>query len=69
MADIDDVDDDLLALAGGASSDEEDDAPMNISKENSAAPDSKVSGKASAKKSGARKAIRRHNESEEEGEA
>lgn len=63
-----DIDDELLALAGDASSDEEDEAPMNISGESSASPDRKVTGKASAKKSN-RKASRRQNDSEEEGEA
>ena len=65
----DDFDDDLLALAGGASSDEEEDAPINISKESSVVPDSKVLGKASAKISGGRNARARRDESEEEGEA
>lgn len=63
-----DIDDELLALAGDASSDEEEEAPMNISGESSVSPDQKVTGKASAKKSGA-KAGRRQNDSEEEGEA
>ena len=67
MADIDEnIDDDLLALAGDASSDE-DDAPMNISRESSAI--AKTAGKAGAKKAGARKASRKQNDSEEEGEA
>jgi hypothetical protein len=64
-----DIDDELLALAGEASSDEEEDAPMNISRESSASPDRKTSGKPSAKKSGGKKASRRQNDSEEEGEA
>jgi len=64
-----DIDDELLALAGEASSDEEEDAPMNISRESSASPDRKTAGKPSAKKSGGKKASRRQNDSEEEGEA
>jgi RNA polymerase-associated protein RTF1 len=63
-----DIDDELLALAGDASSDEEEEAPMNISGESSASPDRKVASKAGPKKSG-RKAGRRQNDSEEEGEA
>jgi RNA polymerase-associated protein RTF1 len=63
-----DIDDDLLALAGDASSDEEDDAPMNISRESSAAPDKSI-GRAGVKKSGGQKSNRRQNDSEEEGEA
>jgi RNA polymerase-associated protein RTF1 len=63
-----DIDDELLALAGDASSDEEDDAPMNISRKGSASPDHKAGGKASGKKSGSSKG-RRHDDSEEEGEA
>lgn len=62
-----DIDDELLALAGDASSDEEADAPLNISRESSAA-DRKASGKGSAKKS-SKSAGRRQDDSEEEGEA
>jgi len=64
-----DIDDELLALAGGVSSDEEDDVPVNVSKESSGSPAQKTTGKATGKKSGGRKASRRQNDSEEEGEA
>ena len=68
-----DIDDELLALAGEASSDEEDGAPMNISRETSAAPDNRnhsSSAKVSiAKNSAGKKSTRRQNDSEEEGEA
>jgi RNA polymerase-associated protein RTF1 len=63
-----DIDDELLALAGGASSDEEDaDAPMDASRGNSGSP-AKPSAKSSTKKTGSRKQNRK-NDSEEEGEA
>lgn len=68
MADSD-IDDEFLALAGDASEDEEgSEAPKNISRDNSASPDRRTSGKTSAKKSGGRKPKRR-DDSEEEGEA
>lgn len=63
-----DIDDELLALAGGASSDEEDE-PTNISKESSNSPNNRGSGKSGARKHGSRKPGRRSNDSEEEGEA
>jgi RNA polymerase-associated protein RTF1 len=63
-----DIDDELLALAGGASSDEEEaDAPMDVSRGNSDSP-AKPSGKSSTKKTG-NKRQNRKNDSEEEGEA
>jgi hypothetical protein len=67
--DMSDIDDELLALAGGASSDEEDDAPTNINKEASDSPNNRGTGKSSMKKSASRKGGRRSNDSEEEGEA
>ncbi|CAG8983698.1 hypothetical protein HYALB_00006267 [Hymenoscyphus albidus] len=68
MADSD-IDDELLALAGDASEDEEEsEAPKNISRNNSASPNRRTSGKAGANKLGGRKNKRR-DDSEEEGEA
>jgi RNA polymerase-associated protein RTF1 len=64
-----DIDDELLALAGEASSDEEEDAPLNISREGSSTPAGKTAGKPRAKTSSGKKARRRQNDSEEEGEA
>jgi RNA polymerase-associated protein RTF1 len=64
-----DIDDELLALAGEASSDEEEDAPMNISRESSGTPAGKTASKPGAKKASGKKASRRQNDSEEEGEA
>ena len=63
-----DIDDELLALAGEASSDEED-APMAISRESSGSPAGKTASKSNTKKTGGKKASRRQNDSEEEGEA
>jgi len=63
-----DIDDELLALAGGASSDEEDaNAPMDVARGHSGSP-AKPSGKPSTKKTGNKKQHKR-NDSEEEGEA
>ena len=67
MSDIDDIDDELLALAGDASSDEEDNAPANASKSDSASPDQPAPGKSTANKG--KKTGRKPNDSEEEGEA
>ena len=64
---MEDIDYEILALAGDPSSDEEDDAPMNISRASS--PEDRPSGKASGKKTSGRTASRRQNDSEEEGEA
>ena len=68
MSDIDDIDDELLALAGDASSDEEDNAPAaNASKSSSGSPDRPVPGKSTTKAS--KQTGRKSNDSEEEGEA
>jgi len=69
-----DVDDELLALAGGdVSSDEDDGASMNISREESQTPPPAKAAKGVAtKKAPAKKAPKRHarsDGSEEEGEA
>jgi RNA polymerase-associated protein RTF1 len=64
-----DIDDELLALAGDASSDEEGEEVKDISRDNSASPDRRASGKAGTKKSTGRKTKRRNDDSEEEGEA
>jgi RNA polymerase-associated protein RTF1 len=69
-----DIDEELLALAGGASSDEED-APMNITRDSSGSPNSNkrpAAGKGnSSRKSTGKQSGRRGNQddSEEEGEA
>lgn len=62
-----DIDDELLALAGDASSDEEE-APNDLSREDSALPEHSSSGKHIGKKSSDRKSKKR-DDSEEEGEA
>ncbi|KAH7419963.1 hypothetical protein BKA64DRAFT_690472 [Cadophora sp. MPI-SDFR-AT-0126] len=68
MSDIDDIDDELLALAGDASSDEEDNVPAaNASKSSSGSPDRPAPGKSATKTS--KKTGRKSNDSEEEGEA
>ncbi|KAH7350812.1 hypothetical protein BKA65DRAFT_499052 [Rhexocercosporidium sp. MPI-PUGE-AT-0058] len=67
MSDIDDIDDELLALAGDASSDEEDNVPANASKSSSGSPDRPAPSKSTASKG--KKMGRNSNDSEEEGEA
>lgn len=65
---MDDIDDELLALAGGASSEDEETPRVNI-RTKSSSPDRQTTGKANGKKSGGRSSTRRQNDSEEEGEA
>ncbi|KAH6713154.1 hypothetical protein DL95DRAFT_443868 [Leptodontidium sp. 2 PMI_412] len=67
MSDIDDIDDELLALAGDASSDEEDNAPANASKSSSGSPNQPAPGKSATSKG--KKTGRKSSDSEEEGEA
>ncbi|CAL3967377.1 unnamed protein product [Diplocarpon coronariae] len=66
-SDIDDFEDELLALAGDGSSGEEDNGPANKSKSNSGSPAQRGSGKSTSKKG--KKTSRTQNDSEEEGEA
>jgi hypothetical protein len=70
LANMADIDEELLALAGDASSDEED-APMNISRDSSVTPGGRdVSSKSVHPKKTAKKGAKRgQNDSEEEGEA
>ncbi|KAL2071640.1 hypothetical protein VTL71DRAFT_12875 [Oculimacula yallundae] len=67
MSDIDDIDDELLALAGDASSDEEDNAPANATKSSSGSPDRPAPGKSTTSKG--KNMGRNADDSEEEGEA
>ena len=64
---MEDIDYEILALAGDPSSDEEEDAPMNISRARST--EDRLLGKTSGKHAGRRRPSRRQNDSEEEGEA